>query len=64
MGNESPGPPPRLHSSWAAQKSVQELSESRSGRPGLPVANRPDGFCERKATMKRNAKTCRWQVIL
>ena len=27
-----------------------ELCESRGGRPGLPVPNKPDGFCGRKAT--------------
>ena len=30
---------------------VRELSESRGGRPGLPVPNKPDGFCGRKATL-------------
>ena len=33
---------------------AQELCESRGGRPGLPVPNKPDGFsCGRKATLKR-----------
>ena len=27
----------------------QELCESRGGRPGLPVPNKPYGFCGRKA---------------
>ena len=31
---------------------AQELCESRDGRPGLPVPNKPDGFCGRKATLK------------
>ena len=31
----------------------QKLCKSRDGRPGFPVANKPDGFCERKATLKR-----------
>ena len=26
--------------------------KSQSGRPGLPVPNKPDGFCGRKATLK------------
>ena len=33
---------------------AQELCESRGGRPGLPVPNKPDGFCERKATLKQS----------
>ena len=32
--------------------SVQELRESRGGRAGLPVLNKPDGFCGRKARLK------------
>ena len=27
------------------------VSESRGGRPGLPVPNSPDGLCRRKATL-------------
>ena len=27
--------------------------KSRGGRPGLPVPNKPDGFCGRKATPKQ-----------
>ena len=27
------------------------MSESRGGRPGFPVSNKPDGFCGRKATL-------------
>ena len=30
------------------------LCESRGGRPGLPVRNKRDGFCGRKATLKGN----------
>ena len=30
---------------------VQELCESRGGRPVLPVPNKPHGFCGRKATL-------------
>ena len=34
--------------------SAQELCESRGGRPGLPVPNKPDGFSSgRKATLER-----------
>ena len=33
---------------------VQELRESRGGRPGLPVSNKLDGFCGREAALKRN----------
>ena len=33
---------------------VQELCESRCGRPGLPVPNSPYGFCGRKATLNWN----------
>ena len=33
-------------------KTAQEVWESRAGRPGLPVPIKPDGFCERKATLK------------
>ena len=31
---------------------AQELCESRGGRPGLPVPNKFDGFCGRKAAVK------------
>ena len=31
----------------------RELCESRGGHPGLPVPNKPDGFCGRKVTPKR-----------
>ena len=34
---------------------AQELCESRGGRPGLPVPNKPNGFCGRKATLKQNS---------
>ena len=33
--------------------SVQELCDSRGGRPGLSVPNRPEGFYGRKATLKQ-----------
>ena len=33
---------------------VQELCESRCGRPGLPVPNSPYGLCGRKATLHWN----------
>ena len=35
---------------------AQELCESRGGRPGLPVPNKPDGFCGRKAPWKKKKK--------
>ena len=34
---------------------VQELCESRGGRPGLPVPDSPYGFCGRKATLNLNS---------
>ena len=36
---------------------AQQLCESRGGRPGLPVPNKPDGFCGRKATLNLNSDT-------
>ena len=30
---------------------LQELCESRGGRTGLPVPNKPYGFCGRKGTL-------------
>ena len=30
---------------------AKELCESRGGRPGLPVLNKPHGFCGREATL-------------
>ena len=34
---------------------AQELCEGPGGgRPGFPVPDKPDGFCGRKATLKRN----------
>ena len=44
------GPTPRD----AAIARGQELCERRGGFPGLPVPNKPEGFCGRKATVKRN----------
>ena len=35
---------------------AEELCESRGGHPGLPVPNKPDGFCGRKATLKQTNK--------
>ena len=35
---------------------VQELCESRGGRPGLPVPNSPYGLCGRKATLDLNSE--------
>ena len=36
---------------------VQELCESRDGRPELPVPNSPYGLCGRKATLEREEWT-------
>ena len=36
---------------------AQELCESRGGRPGLPVPNKPGGFCGRKVTLNLNSDT-------
>ena len=30
---------------------VEEVCESGGGRPGLPVPDKPDGLCGRKATL-------------
>ena len=39
------------------KRRAQELCESRGGRPGLPVPNKPsDGFCGRAATLKKKKK--------
>ena len=35
---------------------AQELCESRSGRPGLPVPNKPYSLCGRQATLKQKQK--------
>ena len=35
---------------------AQELCESRGGRPGLPVPDKPYGFCGRKATWKKKKR--------
>ena len=32
------------------------MCESRGGRSGPPVPNKPDGFCGRKVTLKRKRK--------
>ena len=31
---------------------AHELCESRGGRPGFPVSNKPDGFCGCKTTFE------------
>ena len=36
---------------WTSDVRVQELCESRGGRPGLPVPNSPYGLCGRKAAL-------------
>ena len=38
------------------QVRAQELRESRGGRPGLPVPNKPICFCGCKATLKREKR--------
>ena len=35
---------------------AQQLCESRGGRPGLPVPNKPYGFCGREATLNWKEK--------
>ena len=35
---------------------AQNLCESRDDRPGLPVPNKPYGFCGRKATLNQPEK--------
>ena len=45
------------HPKWSSGP----VCESRGGRPGLPVPNKPDGLCGRKATLKRNRE--RWIYI-
>ena len=34
------------------RKAQENLCESRGGRAGFPVPNKPDGFCGRKATLE------------
>ena len=41
------------------RKAQENLCESRGGRAGLPVPNKPDGFCGRKATLEEEeARSC------
>ena len=50
---------------------AQELCESRGGRPGLPVPNKPHGFCGRKASLNWTGRlecqqrpvTAYWEVF-
>ena len=42
-----------FNSSFLEDIRDQELCGSRGSRPGLPVPNKPDGFCGRKATLNR-----------
>ena len=35
-------------------RKVQELGEGRAGRPGLPVPNKPHGFCGREAARNQS----------
>ena len=39
-------------------KDSQQLSESRGGRPGLPVPNKPYGICGRKAWRRKKIDSC------
>ena len=39
---------------------VQELCESRGGRPGLPVPNSPYGLCGHTATVNLGAGIAQW----
>ena len=39
---------------WCSCVRAQELCESRGGRPGLPVLNKPPGFYGRKATLNQS----------
>ena len=43
-----------IQPSWFFGRKIraQELCESRSGRPGLPVPNKPYGLCGCKATFE------------
>ena len=41
-------------SSFGLSFRAQEVCESRGGRPGLPVPNRPYGLCGRKAALNLN----------
>ena len=51
--------PRTLHSSGGQRRrllfreSRNEVCESRGSRPGLPVPNKPRGFCERKTTLNQ-----------
>ena len=38
-------------------------SDARSVRPGLPVPNKPGGFCGRKGTLKQIDKKGLWQLV-
>ena len=49
----------KQHRTWTQTLGAQELCESRSGRPGLPVPNSPHGFCGRQAALSLN-----WSALL
>ena len=38
------------------ESSVAVFPGSRDGRPGLPVPNKPQGFCGRKAALNMNSE--------
>ena len=39
-------------------KKLCHVCESRGGRRGLPVPNKPYGFCGRKATQEQKTVSC------
>ena len=45
---------------WSVR--ARELCGSRGGRPGLPVPNRPYGFCGRKATLNSGPQSTSMEV--
>ena len=47
-----------------AEYTVQELCESRGGRPGLPVPNSPYGLYGRKATLNSPNRGNEWKYML
>ena len=47
----------KQHSAGTQTLRAQQLCESRGGRPGLSVPNKPYCFCGRKATVKKKKKT-------
>ena len=52
-----------FNSSFLEDIRDQELCGSRGSRPGLPVPNKPDGFCGRKATLNRAWRSLLWMCF-